>query len=234
VNIGLLECDHVRERYRAASGGDYVDLFGRLFTAHVPDLVLKPYDVIGGELPGAPDECDGWVCSGSRHGTYDGFDWIEDLSAFLREVHAARVPVAGICFGHQVLAQALGGRVEKATTGWGAGIRRLELLGSAPWMAPAASHLDLHFMHQDQVVALPPGASLLGRAAHCPVAMFAVGPTTVGIQAHPEFTSTYSAALLADREERIGGPETADALATLGRPADEAVAAQWIGNLLRG
>jgi GMP synthase-like glutamine amidotransferase len=89
-------------------------------------------------------------------------------------------------------------------------------------------------MHQDQVVALPPGAEVLGRAGHAPVAMFAVGPSSVGIQGHPEFTSVYAAALLADREERIGGPQTADAVATLGRPADEAVAARWIGNLLRG
>jgi GMP synthase-like glutamine amidotransferase len=232
VNIGLLECDHVRDRYRGAAGGDYADLFERLFADHVPELVLKPYDVIGGELPGAPDECDGWVCTGSRHGAYDGFSWIDDLSAFIGDVHGAGVPFAGICFGHQVLAQALGGRVAPAATGWGAGIRRLEVVRSASWMAPPAGHLDLHFMHQDQVVELPPGAVVLARAGHCPVAMFEVGTTTVGIQAHPEFTSAYSAALLADREERIGGPQTADALATLGRPADEAVAAQWIGNLL--
>lgn len=237
MNIGLLECDHVRDRYREAAGGDYVDLFGRLFAGHVPDLVLRPYDVIGGELPGAPGECDGWVCTGSRHGAPDagtpGFEWIDDLSSFIRDVHGAGVPFVGICFGHQVLAQALGGQVTRAPGGWGAGVRRIEVTGTEPWMTPAAEHLDLHFMHQDQVVALPPGSAVLGRADHCPVAMFQVGPSSLGIQAHPEFTATYSAALLADREERIGGPETADALATLDRPADEAVAAQWMGNLLR-
>lgn len=234
MNVGLLECDHVRERFRPAAGGDYVDLFSALFGAHVPDISLKPYDVIGGDLPGDPAECEAWVCTGSRHGAYDGFEWIDRLEGFIRDVRDAAVPFAGICFGHQVLAQALGGRVELAASGWGAGIRRLHVDGAAPWIDPAADHLDLHFMHQDQVVELPPGAEVLGRADHCPVALFRVGDTMVGIQAHPEFTVGYAEALLVDRQELLGGSETTDALATLGRPTDEVVAAQWIGNLLRG
>jgi GMP synthase-like glutamine amidotransferase len=231
VIVGLLECDHVAERFRPAAGGDYLDLFGALFAAHVPDVDLKPYDVIGGELPGDPAECEAWVCTGSRHGAYDGYEWIDRLSAFIREVRDAAVPFVGICFGHQVLAQALGGRVEQAASGWGAGVRRLHVEARAAWMVPSAGRLDLHFMHQDQVVALPPGAELLGRADHCPVALFQVG-SMVGIQAHPEFTAAYSEALLRDREERIGGSETADALASLGRPTDESVAARWMGTLL--
>jgi GMP synthase-like glutamine amidotransferase len=233
VIVGLLECDHVAERFRPAAGGDYVDLFGALFAAHVPGIDLKPYDVIGGEVPADPGECEAWLCTGSRYGAYDGFGWIDDLCGFIREVRDAAVPFVGVCFGHQVLAQALGGRVQKAASGWGAGVRRLEVVTPAPWMDPPAPHLDLHFMHQDQVVELPAGAHLLGRAGHCPVAMFQLG-SMIGIQAHPEFTATYSEALLRDRKERIGGDATAEALATLGRPAEEAVAAQWIGNRLRG
>jgi GMP synthase-like glutamine amidotransferase len=234
VIVGLLECDHIAERFRPAAGGDYLHLFTTLFAAHVPDVDLKPFDVIGGELPSNARDCDAWVCTGSRHGAYDGFEWIDRLSGFVREVAEAGVPLVGICFGHQLLAQALGGRVEKAATGWGAGVRRLHVDATAPWMDPAAHHLDLHFMHQDQVVELPVGAEVLGHTAHCEVAAFRVGEALLGIQAHPEFTSRYAGELLRAREERIGGPETADALSTLGRPTDEAVAARWIGNLLRG
>ena len=221
--VGLLECDHVDDRFREASDGDYLDLFGRLFGAHVPDLELRPYDVVGGDLPGDPEECDGWVCTGSRHSAYDDLPWIADLEAFIRDVAAAGRPFVGVCFGHQVLAQALGGRVERAS-GWGAGVRRVTLADGG--------ELRLHFMHQDQVVELPPGATVLGSADHCPVAVLAVGERMLGIQAHPEFTDAYSAALLADRELRIGTEATADAAATLGGTTDDGTAARWIGRFL--
>jgi GMP synthase-like glutamine amidotransferase len=101
-----------------------------------------------------------------------------------------------------------------------------------PWMAPEAGSLRLHFMHQDQVVALPPGATVVGSAEHCPVAVLAVGERMLGIQAHPEFTDAYSAALLADRELRIGTEATAEAAATLGGDTDDGPAARWIGRFL--
>ena len=222
--VGLLECDHVDERFRAASEGDYLDLFGRLFGANVPELELRPYDVIGGELPASPDECDAWLCTGSRHSAYDDLPWIADLQAFIRAIAASDRPYVGICFGHQVLAQALGGRVERSTTGWGAGVRPVDVDG--------LGSLRLHFMHQDQVVELPPGGEVLGRAEHCEVAVLAVGDRMLGLQAHPEFTDSYSAALLADRELRIGVEATAEASATLGGPTDDGTAARWIGRFL--
>ena len=221
--VGLLECDHVDERFRDATDGDYLELFGRLFGAHVPDLELRPFDVVGGELPDGPEVCDGWVCTGSRHSAYDDLPWIADLQAFIRDVAAAGRPFVGICFGHQVLAQALGGRVERAS-GWGAGVRPLDL--------DDGTRLRLHFMHQDQVVALPPGGTVVGSAEHCPVAVLAVGERMLGIQAHPEFTDAYSAALLADRELRIGTEATAEAAATLGGTTDDGTAARWIGRFL--
>jgi GMP synthase-like glutamine amidotransferase len=222
--VGLLECDHVDERFRDASDGDYLQLFARLFGAHAPDLELRPYDVIGGELPAAPDECDGWVCTGSRHSAYDDLPWIAGLLDFIRAVAASGRPYVGICFGHQALAQALGGRVERSPDGWGAGVRPLALADG--------TSLRLHFMHQDQVVELPPGGEALGSADHCPVAVLAVGDRLLGIQAHPEFTDAYTEALLVDRELRIGVEATADAMATLGGPTDDGAAARWIGRFL--
>lgn len=222
--IGLLECDHVDERFREAAGGDYLDLFSRLFGAEVPELELRPFDVIGGELPDAPEDCDGWICTGSRHSAYDDLPWIAGLQAFIRRIAASDRPYVGICFGHQVLAQALGGRVERATSGWGAGVRPVALADGTV--------LRLHFMHQDQVVAVPPGAEVLGSAEHCRIAVLAMGERMLGLQAHPEFTDAYSAALLVDRELRIGAEATADATATLGGPTDEGDAARWIGRFL--
>jgi GMP synthase-like glutamine amidotransferase len=102
-------------------------------------------------------------------------------------------------------------------------------------MQPPRSEINLHFMHQDQVTELPDDAAVLCSAEHCEVAMFTVGDTMLGIQAHPEFTVPYAEALLTDRTDRIGGDKAADAIRSLTTPTDEAVVARWItGFLLQG
>lgn len=235
TRVGVLVCDHVSGKHRGI-GGDYIDMFRALFAAHVPDAAVElvPVDVVGGERPPGPERFDGWLCTGSRYSVYDDIGWIADVQGVVRDIHAAGVPFVGVCFGHQLLAQALGGRVEKAAGGWGAGIGRVTVGATSPWMAPPATHLSLHFMHQDQVIEVPPGGEVLGAADHCPVAILAVGPAAVGLQAHPEFTSAYSDALLADRVARIGEAEVAAARAGLGRPTDESTVAAWMARILAG
>lgn len=231
TRVGLLECGHVADRHRPIAG-DYADMFASLFAVHVPEIELVPFDVIHGELPPSPDTCDGWVCTGSRHSVYDDLGWIEGVSGFVRDAQAAGAPFVGICFGHQLLAHALGGRVAKAATGWGAGIRRVVVDAPEPWMDPPAGKLALHFMHQDQVEELPPGGVVLGRADHCPAALMRVGESMVGLQAHPEFTPAYTDVLLAERVARIGEDEVAAARAGLSQPTDEATVARWFGRVL--
>lgn len=231
TRIGLLECDQVDDRHRAIAG-DAVDMFRTLLAPHVPELELVPVDVIGGEPPPEPDACDAWVCPGSRHSVYDGFDWIARLSAFVRDVRDAGVPFAGICFGHQVLAHALGGRVAKAASGWGVGTLSVAVDRHEPWMDPPADRLALRFMHQDQVEVVPPGGVVLGSAEHCPVALLRVGESMVGVQPHPEFPAAYLDALLADRVARIGDGEVNAARASLSRPTDEVTVARWLARVL--
>ena len=227
VRVGLLECDHVSERYRHL-GGDYVDMFGAL----LPDAELVRYDTINGQVPAGLDECDGWLATGSRHSVYDDLPWIGEACAFVRDVRDAEVPFVGVCFGHQLLAHALGGTVERANCGWGVGIRQLDVVHAEPWMDPPLDAPRLHFMHQDQVTKAPPDAVVLGCADHCEVAMFRVGTTMLGVQAHPEFTVAYAEALLTDRTERIGGDRAGEALATMATPTDEAIVARWIAAFL--
>jgi GMP synthase-like glutamine amidotransferase len=208
--IGLLECDHVDERY-ASIGGDYADMFERL----LPTVDLVRYDAINGELPEKPDECDGWVVTGSRHSVYEDIDWIRRTGAFVEEVHAAEVPFVGICFGHQLLAHFTGGRTAKAAA-WGVGAHDL------------STGERLLYMHQDQVVELPPHGVLVASTDHCRNGVIRVGSSMLGIQAHPEFPGEYVEALLHAREERIGHDLVEQALASLGAPRDEDVAARWM------
>jgi GMP synthase-like glutamine amidotransferase len=229
--VGVLECDHVDERHRPIAG-DTIDMLRTLFGPHAPGLELVPFDVIGGEMPPGPAACDGWVCPGSRYSVYDDLPWIHRLAGFVRDVRDAGAPFVGICFGHQMLAHALGGRVARAASGWGAGTQRVVVDRRRPWMDPPAEKLALHFMHQDQVEELPPGGTVLGRADHCPVALMSVGESMAGIQPHPEFAAAYVDALLVDRVARIGDDEVAAARAGLSQPTDEGTVARWFARVL--
>lgn len=228
MNIGLLECDHVAERFQPIAG-DYPAMFGKLFGAH---FNLIPYDVCNNVWPASLEECDAYLCTGSRWSVYDEVPWIHELKVFVRRVQAARTPFVGICFGHQMLAEALGGKVEKSAYGWGVGIRDVEFTLVEPWMQPRQTTLKLHYMHQDQVMRLPANSLVLARSEHCPVAAFRVGETILGLQAHPEFTNDYSAALLTDRIARIGAERVAAAQASLAQRTDEAVFVQWVVEFL--
>jgi GMP synthase-like glutamine amidotransferase len=226
--IGVLVCDHVAPALQPIAG-EYADMFAAL----LPSLDLVAYDARAGELPASPDECDGWLCTGSSASVYDGAPWIDAVAELVREVRDAAVPFVGICFGHQLLGHALGGRVERAATGWGVGAHVAQVTETAAWMDPPLDTVGLLYSHQDQVVQLPPGGRVAASADHCPVAMLSVGETMLGIQGHPEFSAAYVDALVAGRVERIGADRVRAARDSLDQPRDEAAVARWIASFLR-
>ena len=107
MTIGLLLCDHLDPDV-ADAVGDYTELYPKAFGRVGVDLRI--YEATLGELPTSIDECEGWITSGSRHSSYEDQPWIHALAELQRELAAARRPQVGICFGHQLLARALGGR----------------------------------------------------------------------------------------------------------------------------
>ena len=227
MHIGLLECDHVGGRFAHIEGG-YREMFAALLKPHMPDLKFTYYDACHGVLPAMPDACDAYLCSGSRYSVYDQREWIASLGEFVRKLHEAAAPFVGICFGHQVLAQALGGQVTRAPQGWGVGVHEMSIVGPEPWMRPGQAACRLQYMHGDQVVKLPPGAKVLARSEHCEVAMFRVGKTMLGIEGHPEFSGAFNEALIRDRRERIGVATADRALEGVNGPTDSSVVGQWI------
>jgi GMP synthase-like glutamine amidotransferase len=223
----LLECDHVPEKFRHIAG-DYREMFATLLAQHAPQLELVNYDVCNGELPATIDACEAFITTGSKFSAYDDVDWIHALKGFIRQLHEANKPFVGICFGHQLLAEALGGKVAKAETGWGVGAHAVKIIHRESWMTPDAANCRLQYMHQDQVQRMPDNSVLLGNSAHCPVAMYRVGATMLGIQAHPEFPAAYSEALMLDRIPRIGEARVRDGVTSLVQATDEAIVTNWI------
>lgn len=226
LNIGLLECDDVVGRFPSIQGG-----YREMFTALLPDAKFRYYEAHRGILPASPAECDAWICTGSKYSAYDQDAWIEHLANFIRGVSGKR-PFVGICFGHQMLARAMGGEVAKASQGWGVGVLKVELLKQEPWMQPPRDEIRIHHMHQDQVQKLPKDSVVLGRSPHCEVGMFRVGDSMLGIEGHPEFTAEFSEAVIRARVERIGAERSKAALESVRQPTDAPVVAQWIRNFI--
>lgn len=203
MEIGLINFYEVEENLRPAHG-DYPAMFARLLKDGGLDTRWRTYDARAGELPQTPDECDGYLMTGSKHAVYENHEWLPPLFAFIRALRAARAPrLAGVCFGHQAVAQALGGRAEKSAKGWGSGRQTWQLCGDAEWLRPRLAEFSLLASHQDQVVELPPEAELLAASAFCPLAMFAVGTQFFCMQGHPEFSPAFCDALLDGRRDKM-------------------------------
>ncbi|MEQ9029124.1 MAG: type 1 glutamine amidotransferase [Aggregatilineales bacterium] len=233
MRIGLLQCDHVNAEFQPLVG-DYPDLFANLLTPAMPDIELVVYDVTQGQFPANVRECEGYISTGSRQSVYDDVAWIHDLSAFVRDLYANQQKFVGICFGHQMIAHALGGEVKKTGRGWGIGVKSVEINQPQAWMQPAMPAYNLLLSHQDQVETLPPDARVIGSNAHCPNSMIVVGEHFLGIQAHPEFTPHSAAARPRPRPAPPRRETVDQALATLSTPIDSPAIAQWITAFLGG
>jgi GMP synthase-like glutamine amidotransferase len=227
LKIGLLECDDVVGRFAHLKGG-----YREMFAALLPDFDFRYYESHRGEIPASAGECDAWIATGSKHAVYEGHKWVEDLSGFLRNLKDER-PFVGICFGHQLLAHAMGGVVAKASQGWGVGALRVDVLKHEPWMDPPMSSFRIQHMHQDQVQRLPEGSVLLGRSPHCDVGMFRVGESMLGIEGHPEFTKEFGAALIDWRRPRIGDAAAEQALKSIETPNDGKTVGAWVARFIR-
>jgi GMP synthase-like glutamine amidotransferase len=237
MKIGILETGEVHPDLRARHG-DYPAMFQALLGTVDPALEFATVRVVSGEMPASPRQADAWLVTGSRHGVYDGLGWIEPLKAFLRACMAARVPVVGICFGHQILAEALGGRAVKSDDGWRLGVQEYEVVARPGWMASLPDRFAVRALHQDQVVALPPTATVLATSPHCAYAAVAYGdaedPDAISLQPHPEFGAAFMDDLIALRSgDAFPAEAGAAARATLARPVDDRAWAEMIVGYLR-
>ena len=186
-------------------------------------------------LPGIGD-ADGFIITGSSSSVTERAPWMLRTEAFIRELHEKKVPLFGICFGHQLIGQALGGLVAKNPRGREIGTVTVRVLESAPAVHPLVAGLPNAFTanatHVDSVVTLPPGAQLLAETDLEPHAMFAVGETTHCEQFHPEFDGDAMRGYL-DARAHLVNAEGLDATAIRERSVDAPHGAETLRNFIR-
>jgi len=206
--------------------GDYPAMFERLLG---DGFEVERFDVAAGELPENPADYDAYLITGSPAGVYDGLPWIDALSEFIRK--ASDRKIVGVCFGHQVMAEALGGHVEKSDKGWGVGLHSYSVDGAESWMG-AAETIAVPVSHQDQVVVQPPNTKVIASSAFTPFAALAwTDRPAISVQFHPEFDPAYAKALIAHRRDRLCDPDAA--IASLDAPNDNARVGGWIRRFLK-
>ncbi len=202
--------------------GAYADKFVRMFNRPETAFSFETIAIHAGEEIPAPDGLEGVIISGSAYGVYDSPDWMEPLREFIRVAYAGNLPMLGICFGHQIMADALGGRVEKSDKGWGIGRHVYRLNGCAQCFLPHDGQLAVAASHQDQVVVPPRQARVFLSSGFTPNAgLIYENGAAISLQPHPEFEVDYSAAICELRRNNpMPPPEVDRAIASLEQPLD--------------
>lgn len=222
MKIGILVTGHVNEAL-SDDYGDYPGMFTRLLDGY--GFAFETWNVVDMEFPASVHDADGWLLTGSKHGAYDDLPFIQPLEAFIREAYAEAVPMVGICFGHQIMAQALGGKVAKYDKGWAVGPKEY---------AFGDETLILNAWHQDQVIEKPADAQVVASNDFCEFAAFLYGDKAYSVQPHPEIQPDYMSGLIKVRGPGVvPEPELQSATARLAEPLDDKAIADRIAAFFR-
>lgn len=223
MKIGLLVCDHIQEGFAA-----YPELFGNILSNHE----LVNYYVCDDDFPKSAKEHDAWIITGSKHSVYDDIEWISKLKDFVRSIAKVDKYCIGVCFGHQMLGEAMGGKVLKSPMGWCVGVHQFEITENKNWMIPELSAVNLLMSCQYQIQELPPNSKVIAKAPKCPVGMIQIGDKMLGIQGHPEFSVEYVKFLMESRINRIDESIIKEGIDSLRLPIHSDTVGYWINYFL--
>jgi len=197
--------------------GNYDVMFQRLLGENA--FNYQSWAVVDNQHPPDIHAADAWLITGSKHGVYENHPWIAPLEKFIQEAYAADIPIVGICFGHQILAQALGGKVVKFDGGWSVGRVNYDLENSAD--------------SEDRKSSAMPDARVIGSTDFCRYAGLAYGKTALSLQPHPEFDSAFVGALIETRGRALPDDLKATARSTLEQPLAREPVAKMLREFLQ-
>lgn len=223
MRIGIIQCGHFPQPENHPKTV-YTDHYRRLLSGH--GFSFETWSVVDLEFPTSVNDADGWLLSGSKHGAYEDLPFIAPLQGFIRDAYAAQVPMVGVCFGHQIIAQALGGVVAKRADGWNCKLNAYTFEGTTK---------SLMAWHQDEVTVAPPEAATVGSSAECEIAMIRYRGRALTMQPHPEFPDDVTQIILdGPAGSGLSQAERDGVTAGFGEPQDIEAAARDIAQFFKG
>lgn len=230
LTVGILNTDELIPEFEDKFG-NYSGMFKQLFQNS--PFTFRSYQITQKKFPIEINECDAYLITGSKYCAYEKIDWIIKLKKFINELHQQNKKLVGICFGHQIIAEALGGRVTKNKNGWGVGLMDNQIEINQPWMEPTISSYSLLVSHQDQVDKLPEHAICIASNHFCPISSFQLNENILTFQGHPEFSKEYLTQTMNKRRKILGEETYQAALSSLERDADTSTITNWIENFIK-
>lgn len=232
MKVAILQCDSVMEKLEPEFGS-YSDMIRHMFDDIDESLEFEVFDCQQTCYPDDINDYEFYITTGSKASAFEEQDWIRQLIEFIQLLDAEKKKLIGICFGHQVIALALGGDVTRSDKGWGIGLASNRMVARPDWMTHSPSTLNIFVSHQDQVTLLPAGARVIAESDFCPFFMLQWNEHFLSIQGHPEWNREYCKALLKERRKNIETDRFAAAMLSLQSQADNRLFSQWILNFVR-
>ena len=225
LHIGF-DNDSLNKRHKTSP-----ERFINLLKPSLPEAKWTTIHCLEDNLPNDADGFDVYLITGGRYSVFEDFDWQHKLFDFIRQIYSNNIPLLGICYGHQAIAYALGGHVERFDNGWGAGVTSVNIIDQPAWLLPMAEKIYLLAMHQDQVTTIPTEATRFLDSHFCHNSGFYIEDRVLAIQQHPEFTSELCRDLIVRRKGRIG-KQYKPALQSLDIQHQGEYVGQWIANFI--
>ncbi len=222
MKAAILQCDNVLAKFQPQFG-DYPKMVVQMFDEIGLPLSFDSYDCRQGQFPEDINEYDFYITTGSKASAYEDSAWIGQLIEFVRQLDKQQKKLIGICFGHQIIALARGGKVEKSDNGWGIGIAGNRIISRPEWMSDGPAEINILVSHQDQITELPDDTILIAENDFCPFFIVQWGNHFLSIQGHPEWNTDYSRTLINDRKAIIPPDRIKAALNSLQIAPDNAL-----------
>jgi GMP synthase-like glutamine amidotransferase len=232
MKLTIIQAGEVPQPLRA-DFGLYPPMFMRMFDEAGFDFEYDTVPIFdGAEFPD-PAKTEAVIVTGSSAGVYEDHAWLEPLRAFIRGAYAANTPMLGVCFGHQIMADALGGDVRKSEKGWGLGRHTYAVKSRPDFLATDLPSLSIACSHQDQVIVPPKEAEVFLASEFTPNAGLAYrNGKAISLQPHPEFLDGYAQALAELRRGKAPDSVIDTAVKSIATPSHAPAVAGWLGNFL--